>query len=113
MKLPPLVFTAALTLLSGCGDDTPQASRNVDLKAAQVACGTCKFDMNGSGCDAAIKVDGKAYWLDGMEVQGHHDMHKPGGICLTVRTADVKGTITGDRLTATQLALQPFIAEQK
>jgi len=62
------------------------------------SCGQCQFNMTEkSGCDLAVKIDGKSYFVKGSTIDQHGDAHATNGFCNTVRTAKVKGFIKGDK----------------
>ena len=70
-------------------------------------CGTCQLDMSSeTGCTLAIQYGGKKYWVDGSTLQDHGDEHDPeGGMCNTIRKAEVKGTFDDNRFKATSFVL--------
>jgi hypothetical protein len=38
------------------------------IKKSQIveaACGQCQFEMEGYGCELAVRIDGKPYFVDG------------------------------------------------
>jgi len=87
-------------------------SEKKDDKAAQVveaSCGQCQFGLTDKqGCDLAVRIDGKSYWLDGTNIHGHGDAHGAGGFCTTVRKAEVVGEIKDGRYKASSFKLLPI-----
>jgi hypothetical protein len=73
----------------------------------QAACGQCQFKMKGHGCDLAVRIDGKSYFVDGTSVDSHGDAHAADGFCATVRKAKVVGSIVDNRFKATSFKLLP------
>lgn len=72
------------------------------------ACGQCQFDMNSAeGCDLAIQIAGKSYWVDGSSISDHGDEHAADGMCECVRKATITGTFIEDRFKATSFVLIP------
>jgi hypothetical protein len=70
------------------------------------SCGQCQLDMNSkTGCDLAIQVSGKKYWVEGSGIEDHGDSHAAEGFCNAVRKAKVKGTFKGDKFYATSFVL--------
>ena len=64
----------------------------------EAACGQCQFNMTEqSGCDLAVRVNGKSYFVDNTNIDDHGDAHADDGFCSTVRTARVKGEIVEGR----------------
>ncbi len=75
------------------------------------ACGSCQFNMSSpNGCNLAIQLAGKNYWVDGSSLSDHGDEHASDGMCETVRKAEVTGTITNNRFNSSNFVL---IAEKK
>lgn len=72
------------------------------------ACGQCQFEMPGSGCDLAVRIDGRAHFVRGSGIDEHGDAHGPHGLCNAVRQARVEGRVDGELFVATQFALLPF-----
>ena len=78
-------------------------------QVAEASCGQCNFGMKSkSGCDLAIKIDGKPYFVDGTKLDDHGDAHAHDGFCSVVRKAEVSGEIVGDRYKATTFKLLPL-----
>jgi hypothetical protein len=50
-----------------------------------------------SGCDLAVRMNGKSYFVDNTNIDDHGDAHADDGFCNTVRTAQVKGKIVEGR----------------
>ncbi len=74
---------------------------------AEVSCGQCQFDLKTQdGCDLAIRIDGKAYFVDGAHIDDFGDAHdEETGFCEVVRKAEVTGKIERDRYLATSVNL--------
>ena len=73
----------------------------------QVSCGQCQFELSGQdGCDLAIKIDGKAYFVDGAHIDDFGDAHdKNTGFCEVIRNATVVGKIENNRFKASSINL--------
>ena len=62
------------------------------------SCGQCQFNMTEkAGCDLAIKIDEKPYFVEGSSIDQHGDAHAENGFCNTMRTAKVTGFIKDDK----------------
>ncbi len=61
------------------------------------ACGQCQFKMEGKGCDLAVKVNGKAYFVEGTSIDEHGDAHANDGFCNAIRKAEVQGEVVNDK----------------
>lgn len=73
----------------------------------EVSCGECNFGLKGKSCDLAVRIDGKAYFVDGTHIDDHGDSHAKDGFCETIRKAKVTGEIVNDRLKVTSFTLLP------
>lgn len=71
------------------------------------ACGQCRFRLPGKGCNLAVRIDGKAYFVDGTDIDSHGDAHAADGFCKAVRKAKVSGQVVDGRFRATSFALLP------
>ena len=76
-------------------------------EVVEASCGECQFDMEGTGCDLAVRIDGKGYFVDGSKMSDHGNAHGDGGMCNTVRKAKVTGEVKGERFVATAFELLP------
>ena len=77
------------------------------LQAVEAACGQCKFNLKGTGCDLAVRIKGKAYFVDGTKIDDHGDAHADDGFCNKIRKAKVSGAVVKGRFVATSFALLP------
>ena len=83
---------------------TEQQSQKLVVEAA---CGQCQFGLPGKSCDLAVRIDGKAYFVDGVEIDDHGDAHADDGFCNAVRQARVQGRVEKGRFVATSFELLP------
>ncbi len=73
-------------------------------QTAEVACATCIYEMEGvSGCQAAVKIDGKPYLIEGL---GDFNAHAA-GLCDAAKPAHVLGNITDGKFVAELLEFEP------
>jgi hypothetical protein len=70
---------------------------NKKIQVVETACGECQFKLTGKGCDLAVKIDSKAYFVDGTDIDSHGDAHAKDGFCNAVRKAEVQGEIVNNR----------------
>lgn len=85
-----------------------QEKKATKSQIVEAACGQCKFGMTGkSGCDLAVKIDNKTYFVDGTTMNEHGNAHAADGMCSAVRKAEAVGEIKGDRFVATSFKLLP------
>jgi len=75
-------------------------------QVVEAGCGQCQFRMTEkSGCDLAVKIDGKSYFVDGTTIHDHGDAHADDGFCEAIRQAEVKGEIIDGRFKAESFTL--------
>jgi hypothetical protein len=72
------------------------------------SCGQCQFKMKGHGCELAVRIDGKSYFVDGTSIDSHGDAHADDGLCAAIRKAEVVGEIVDNRFKATSFKLLPL-----
>lgn len=73
----------------------------------EASCGQCQFKMSGKGCSLAIRLDGKAYFVDGTDINSHGDAHANDGFCESIRKAEVQGELKADRFQVSWFKLLP------
>ena len=81
--------------------------KKASLKTVEVSCGQCQFGLKGKGCDLAVRIDGKAYFVDGTKIDDHGDAHAKDGFCETIRKAEVTGEIIDNRFKVATFNLLP------
>ncbi|HEX7845212.1 MAG TPA: DUF6370 family protein [Chitinophagaceae bacterium] len=76
------------------------------ILTVETSCGQCQFGMKDKkGCDLAVRIDGKAYFVDGTKIDDHGDAHASDGFCEAIRKAEVQGEIVNNRFKATYFKL--------
>lgn len=94
----------------------PAIAQNISVKEAQpdstkkiqiveASCGQCQFHMAGKGCDLAVRINGKTYFVDGTSIDDHGDAHAKDGFCEAISKAKVQGEIVNNRFSATYFKL--------
>ena len=78
----------------------PAPDKNKKLMLVEASCGQCQFSLPGKSCDLAVRIDGKAYFVDGSNIDSHGDAHAKDGFCNAVRNARVQGEIIDGRFKA-------------
>ena len=87
-------FAVFSILITSCYQKEIQMEEQI----VYASCGQCQFDMTeNSGCDLAIKFEGKSYFVEGTSIDQHGDAHEENGFCNAVRTAKVKGFVKNDK----------------
>ena len=81
--------------------DSPIGNNISINQVVEAACGQCQFRMTEkSGCDLAVKIDGKSYFVDGTTIHDHGDAHADDGFCEAIRQAEIQGEIIDGRFKA-------------
>ena len=75
------------------------------IHVVETACGQCQFKLAGKGCDLAVRIDGKSYFVDGTDIDSHGDAHAKDGFCNAVRKAETQGEVVNDRFKVTYFKL--------
>jgi hypothetical protein len=105
----PASLVMSLILASGCATpDRRHATRTIaEPTVVEAACGQCLLGKNGKGCDLAIRIDGKSYFVDGVNFDSLGDAHAKDGMCNVIRRAKVTGEIKNQRFAATSFVMLP------
>jgi hypothetical protein len=75
------------------------------LQIVETSCGQCQFKMAGKGCNLAVRIKGKPYFVDGTSIDEHGDAHAQDGFCKAVRKAQVQGKVVKKRFVVTYFKL--------
>ena len=73
----------------------------------EASCGQCQFGMEGHGCELAVRIDGKSYFVDGGSIDSHGDAHAKDGFCAAIRKAEVVGKVVDNKFKVTSFKLLP------
>jgi Family of unknown function (DUF6370) len=79
---------------------------------AEASCGQCQFGIKAAGCNLAVRIDGKAYFVDGTSLDDHGDAHAADGFCEAIRKAEVQGKVVDNRFKATYFKVLPLKKEE-
>lgn len=99
-----IAFALLFTAFTANAQEKEKAAKTTVVEAS---CGQCNFKLKGKGCDLAVRIDGKAYFVDGTKIDEHGDAHAEDGFCNTIRKAEVSGKVVKDRFVATSFKLLP------
>lgn len=115
-----LIFALFITVFSvNANAQTNPKKTNETTKITNqivdIACGECQFkisqkDAKGKvkkGCDLAVRIDGKSYFVDGKKIDDFGDAHDEHGFCNAVSKAEVTGEIVNNRFKAKEIKLLP------
>jgi len=92
-----------LAVLANAQDKKEQSKSQI----VEAACGQCQFGMKGHGCELAVRIDGKSYFVDGTSLDSQGDAHAKDGFCAMIRKAEVTGKVVNNRFKATSFKLLP------
>lgn len=85
-----------------------QENKKENKKIVEVSCGQCKFAMTDKkGCDLAVRINGKSYFVEGTSIDDHGDAHADDGFCSAIRKAEVVGEIKDNKFVVTYFKLLP------
>ena len=83
-------------------------SQEKKKQIVEVACGQCQLKIKQKkGCDLAVRIDGKSYFVEGTKIDDHGDAHANDGFCNAVRKAEVIGEVKGDKFVVSYFKLLP------
>jgi hypothetical protein len=95
-----ILFTATLT-------SAQDKKEEPKPQIVEASCGQCQFGMEGHGCELAVRIDGKSYFVDGSSIDSHGDAHANDGFCTAIRKAEVVGKVIDNRFKATSFTVLP------
>ena len=98
--LLPIIVTAQIKQAGIIDNHKP-------LILTEASCGQCKFGFKGKGCDLAVRIKGKSYFVDGINIDSLGDAHAKHGLCNSIRKAEAQGEIKNNHFVATYLSLLP------
>ena len=75
------------------------------IQVAEASCGECQFHLEGKGCHLAVRINGKAYFVDGTTIDEHGDAHASDGFCEAIKKAEVQGEVVNGRFKVTYFKL--------
>ena len=100
-------FIFGMLVLIACRQSANTEKAKSELQILEVSCGTCQFGLEGDDCALAVRMDGKAYFVDGTSIDDHGDAHAKDGFCQAVRKAKVKGKLVNNRFAISYFKLLP------
>lgn len=82
--------------------------RKIEKQTVEASCGQCKLGMKDKkGCDLAVRIDNKSYFVEGANMNQFGDAHGKDGMCNAIRKAEVSGEIKGDKFIASSFKVLP------
>jgi hypothetical protein len=83
------------------------ANKKVEVQqVAEISCGQCKFDLEGGGCNLAVRFNDQAYYVDGFGIDDFGDAHDvKKGFCNVISKGEITGIIEGGKFIASSIKL--------
>lgn len=103
--LSGLFFTITAFAQTETKASVPQADKKIQV--VEVSCGKCKLGLAGKTCDMAVRIDGKAYYADGADIDSFGDAHAHDGMCNAIRKAEVQGELVDNRFKISYIKVLP------
>lgn len=100
-----IIFLVAL--LISLTTSAQEKKKQLKNQVVEASCGQCQFGLKDKGCDLAIRIDNKAYYLIGTTIDEHGDAHAKDGFCNAIRKAKVSGTIKNNKFLVKSFTLLP------
>ena len=114
MKILITVMSIVIISLSANAQSTTVANDPTLKQVLEVSCGQCNFGLTDQdGCDLAVKINDKAYWVTGTSIDKHGDAHAADGFCLAVRKAEVAGELVDGKFKVSYFKLLPTKKDKK
>ena len=87
------IVAGTLFLVMSC------ANQKSEPQIVELSCGQCQFGLTSEkGCSLATRIDSKAYFVDGADIDDFGDAHdKSKGFCEVIRMAEIEGEIIDNR----------------
>jgi hypothetical protein len=105
MKAILILSVCSFFVLAANAQITAKPDTTQKIQIVEAACGECQFHLHGKGCELAVRINGKAYFVDGTSIDDHGDAHAKDGFCEAIRKAEVQGKIVNNRFKATYFKL--------
>lgn len=105
-------FFACTTFAQTTIIKTSLPDENKKIQVVEVSCGKCKLGLSGKSCDMAVRIDGKAYYADGADIDSFGDAHAHDGMCNAIRKAEVQGELVNNRFKISYIKVLPEIKKE-
>lgn len=109
MKSLYILLVCSFSYLAGNAQAKETVANKPDpsmpIQVVEAACGQCQFSLPGQDCELAVRINGKAYYVDGTHIDSHGDAHAKDGFCNAIRKAEVQGEVVDNRFKATYFKL--------
>ena len=102
-------FFALTTIAQSSETKVAVPAADKAIQVVEVSCGKCKLGLPGKTCDMAVRIDGKAYYVDGADIDSFGDAHADDGMCNAIRKAEVQGELVNNRFKISYIKLLPEV----
>ncbi len=106
------LFLAQISIAQNNQVYSTKIDKTKKLLFADAACGECQFKMKGKGCNLAVRINGKDYFVDGTSIDDHGDAHSDEGFCNSIRKAQIQGDTSNNRFKVTYFKLMPPVKKR-
>ena len=102
------IITVAFFLIGTASMNAQEKKTAQKTQVVEASCGQCQFGMKDKpGCDLAVRIDGKSYFVEGTDINKHGDAHAHDGFCSAIRQAEVVGEVKNNKFIVSQFKLLP------
>ena len=102
------IITVAFFLIGMASMNAQEKKTEQKTQVVEASCGQCQFGMKDKpGCDLAVRIDGKSYFVEGTDINKHGDAHAHDGFCSAIRQAEVVGEVKNNKFVVSQYKLLP------
>lgn len=102
------IITVAFFLIGMVSMNAQEKKTEQKTQVVEASCGQCQFGMKDKpGCDLAVRIEGKSYFVEGTDINKHGDAHAHDGFCSAIRRAEVVGEVKNNKFVVSQFKLLP------
>lgn len=102
------IITVAFFLIGTASMNGQEKKTEQKTQIVEASCGQCQFGMKDKpGCDLAVRIEGKSYFVEGTDINKHGDAHAHDGFCSAIRQAEVVGEVKNNKFVVSQFKLLP------
>lgn len=94
-----------MSLINANAQDISKPDSTKKILTVEASCGQCQFGLKGEGCKLAVRIDGKAYFVKGTDIDSHGDAHAKDGFCEAIRSAVIQGEVINNEFVLTYFRL--------
>jgi hypothetical protein len=113
MALLPVVFWVTMAFAQKADTNRLVFVPSQKVLLAEASCGMCQFGLGGEDCKLAVRIKGKAYYVEGAGIDDFGDAHAQDGFCNAIRPVKLQGRVVGDRYRVSWLKVQPSAVRKK